>query len=173
LKFDFSTIKAKIDVYKNFVWTFDPFFARNIDGFSVVEISCEKENFSKITAVSQQFYQMFGYSPEDKINYDMKVLVPDIIGRKHDEYLMNYIENSRSLSLNSMNMLFAKTLAGFIFPMKIFVKPSPILDQGYQHEIMIKDRIRMVGMISALKTHEEYIMFDENGYIEEISESTF
>jgi hypothetical protein len=125
-----NTLKNKIDPYRNFIWNFDPFFARNIREFGIVEVSCEKDTFSKITAVSAQFHTIFGLQDTGKIDYDIKVLLPDCISKKHDEFLRRYIETNHALNVNSMNLLFAKNHSGFIFPCKVFVKPSPILDQG-------------------------------------------
>ena len=128
----FRAIKNRSDPFRQFIWTFDPFFARNIQDFAVLEVSCDKDSFSKITAVSSQFYDIFGYPKTEKIkNYDLKLLMPDFLSKKHDTFLQKYIENNQSLAINNMNLLYAKNHQGFIFPVKIFVKPSPMLDQGF------------------------------------------
>lgn len=136
---------------------FDIMFA---DDTAVVIMNGSKEQQGKIMKTNQGIFKLFGYSMFEVQGHDVNILMPPIIAQKHQLFLDNYFKTGKEKILNSCLESFAMYRSGVIFPVYLVVKPVPSLRNDIQYISMIK---------GACKDYE-YIITDDNGKIDAISE---
>ncbi|KAJ9448465.1 Sensor protein FixL [Diplonema papillatum] len=75
-----------------------------------------------IRLFSQSACRLFGYTKEEVMGQNLKMLMPDEIAEHHDEYLRRYRETGVKKILNTQLHLRAKHKGGYTFPVKSMVK---------------------------------------------------
>ena len=109
---------------------------------------------------NQGISKLFGYSMFEVQGHDVNILMPPILAQKHQFFLESYFKNGKERILNSCLESFAMFRTGVIFPVHLVVKPVPSL----------RNDIQYIGMVKQADRDYEYIITDENGKIDSISE---
>jgi hypothetical protein len=86
--------------------------------------------------------------------------MPSVLAMKHNYFLEKFIKTGKEKILNNCFEVFAMYRTGIIFPISLVVKPVPSL----------RNDIQYIGMIKRSGKDFEYILTDENGKIDSISE---
>lgn len=92
--------------------------------------------------------------------HDVNILMPPVIAMKHQGFLDKFFKTGKERILNKCLEAFAMYRTGIIFPIHLVVKPVPSL----------KNDIQYIGMIKRSSRDYEYILTDDNGKIDSISE---
>jgi len=127
---------------------------------TVIVMSGSKESQGKIIKTNQGIFKLFGYSMFEVQGHDVNVLMPPVIAVKHNFFLDKFIKTGKERILNGCLESFAMYRTGIIFPVVVVVKPVPSL----------KNDIQYIGMIKRSSKDFEYILTDENGKIDSISD---
>src|SRR5688572_4842383 len=97
----------------------------------------------KIIAVNMQIYTMFGYRPDDLLNQDLNVLIPERFRKNHNVYFKRYFDAPVKRHMKSGNDLFGLRNNGD--EIDIDISLAPIQVSGEQMAIAIRSEERRVG----------------------------
>ena len=89
--------------------------------------------------------------------------MPNYFAKNHNDYISSFIKSGQSRVLNSELFVFAATSKGFIFPIWLLIKQY--LDNS--------ENLNYIGLIKPLRsssTSFEYLLLDNKGTIEGITE---
>ncbi len=59
--------------------------------YSTIILSSEDEKLGNIIASNLTACNMFGYTKQEMLGRNIKILMPNLIGVKHDTFLANYL----------------------------------------------------------------------------------
>ena len=138
----------------------DSFSVMFADETTIIIISGAKDTQGKIMKTNQGIFKLFGYSMFEVYGHDVNILMPPVIGLKHNYFLEKFFKTGKERVLNRSIETFAMYRSGIIFCINLVVKPVPSL----------KNDIQYIGMIKKTNREFEYILTDENGKIDSISE---
>ena len=113
----------------------------------------------RIQKVNNGTEQVFGFKKQELIGYNIKELMPKIIGRSHDRFMNEYIEIGKAHILGNYNHMFGRQKAGFNMKISLLVQQIPSLNSGTQ----------FVGMMRKLTEKYDYIITDQCGIIDSVS----
>jgi len=120
-------------------------------------------NLGKILKVNQNFQTIFHYTQEEIINRDVNCLMPEIYAKKHKAFIEEFIKEGRSKALYKQIFVFASTKEGYIFPVWLILKQITPNSGGIEYISLIKPIVKRGKPV-------HYIILNERGYIEGISE---
>lgn len=136
---------------------YDVMFA---DDTAVVIMNGSREQQGKIMKTNLGISKLFGYSQFEVQGHDVNILMPPLIAQKHQFFIESYFKYGKERILNSCHESFAMYRTGIVFPVNLVIKPVPSL----------KNDIQYIGMIKRSDKDYEYIITDENGRIDSISD---
>ncbi len=79
-----------------------------------------------IQSVNSAVQKEFGYSPDELLGENVKILMPNPYRREHDQYLKTYMATGKRNILNMVREVPAKRKNGTIFPMELSVSESVV-----------------------------------------------
>eukprot|EP01022_Parablepharisma_sp_SALTPOND_P033229 TRINITY_DN88328_c0_g1_i1.p1 TRINITY_DN88328_c0_g1~~TRINITY_DN88328_c0_g1_i1.p1 ORF type:complete len:1059 (-),score=118.88 TRINITY_DN88328_c0_g1_i1:1723-4899(-) len=127
------------------------------DKTAVLHISGAKETLGKILKVNQGVQAVLGYNAIELLQNSISKVMPNIIGRRHNDFMEQHFKTGRNRMFNKERYLFALHKDGYCFHIKLMVKPMPQLENGF---------IQYVGMIIQTQEEYEYIITDMYGTID-------
>mmetsp|Transcript_15263 Transcript_15263/g.14825 ORF Transcript_15263/g.14825 Transcript_15263/m.14825 type:complete len:254 (-) Transcript_15263:896-1657(-) len=127
---------------------------------TIIVMGGNQQMQGKILKTNQGIYKLFGYNIFEVLLNDVCLLMPPVIAIKHSYFLDKYVMTGKERILNNSLETFAMYRSGAIFPISLVVKPVPSL----------KNDIQYIGMIRRINKEYEYILTDENGIIDTISD---
>ena len=130
---------------------------------AVVIVNGSKEQQGKIMKTNQGILKLFGYSMFEVQGHDINILMPPILASKHQILMDSYFKTGKEMIINRRVEAFAMYRTGVVFPVHLVIKPVPMLSEDIQY----------IGMIKHASRDYEYIITDENGSIDSISEGIF
>src|SRR5690606_12084243 len=80
----------------------------------------------KIVAVNAQIYTMFGYKPDDLLNEDLNILIPERFRKNHNKYFLNYFASPVKRHMKSGNELFGLRKNGQEIDIDISLAPLQV-----------------------------------------------
>ena len=127
----------------------------------IIIVNGNKEAQSKITRTNLFIQNIFGYSSNELLGQNINILMPDIVGEKHELFMVKYFKSGEEKMMNRERELFAKKRSGFIFSVIIILKTVPSLINGIQYIALI----RGLG-----EDADDLILTDTQGRIKGLSE---
>ncbi len=91
-----------------------------------------------IQSVNPAAERIFGYSPEEMMGHNVKLLVPEPYHSQHDRYLENYLKTGRAKILGAVRELSARRKDGTVFPIDLSVTEVK-LPQGSLFKGIVRD----------------------------------
>lgn len=101
-----------------------------LDGLIIID------NRGTIQAYNPAAEQIFGFSPEEVIGQNVKMLMPGPYSVEHDEYLTNYLETKKAKVIGLGREVSGKRKDGRTFPMELGV-----------NEMWLGDQLMFVGTV--------------------------
>jgi PAS domain S-box-containing protein len=89
-----------------------------------VLVSGEPDKLGIISSINLAASSIFGYTKSELINRNIKILMSQIYGRHHDQFLENYINTSEMKFPNKERIIFAKHKSNYIFPVFVNIKAT-------------------------------------------------
>jgi PAS domain S-box-containing protein len=126
---------------------------------AIVVVSGNKDSQAKIMKTNNGITKLFGYNTFEVHGHEVNILMPPIIGVKHNYFLDSFFKTGRERIINSEVSSFAMLRAGHIFAISLIVKPVPSL----------KNDIQYIGLIKPTGKDYDYILTDQYGRIDSIS----
>ena len=123
-----------------------------MDNTLIIHISGNKENSGKILKVNQSLVKTFGYNKNEVIGHTINILMPELYGKRHNEFLNRYFRTGYKTVFNKERNFYALQRNGFCIYIKLLVKQLPTFDEGIQY----------VGMILHEENEYDYILTDED-----------
>ncbi|EAS04238.2 transmembrane protein, putative (macronuclear) [Tetrahymena thermophila SB210] len=129
-------------------------------GSIIASFKTEKDA-GKILQYSERIPQIFSYDRGEFVNKDrVKDLIPDCISILHDQFLQRLIQTGIAKTVRSYRTMFAKNKNGFIFLCKLFIN----------YYFVKQDDFAFSALIIKIQTHSNYMILNEQGYIEDLTE---
>jgi len=94
---------------------------------AIVVISGNKDTQTKIMKTNNGITKLFGYNTFEVITHEVNILMPPIIGVKHNFFLENFFKTGKDRAINNDIDTFAMLRVGHIFSITLIVKPVPSL----------------------------------------------
>ncbi len=94
---------------------------------AIVVVSGNKDSQAKIMKTNNGITKLFGYNTFEVHGHEVNILMPPIIGVKHNYFLDSFFKTGRERIINSEVSSFAMLRAGHIFAISLIVKPVPSL----------------------------------------------
>ena len=117
---------------------------------AIVVVSGNKDSQAKIMKTNNGITKLFGYNTFEVHGHEVNILMPPIIGVKHNYFLDSFFKTGRERIINSEVSSFAMLRAGHIFAISLIVKPVPSL----------KNDIQYIGLIKPTGKDYDYILTD-------------
>ena len=117
---------------------------------AIVVISGNKDTQAKITKTNNGITKLFGYNTFEVHGHEVNILMPPIIGVKHNLFLDAFFRTGKERVINGDLSTFAMLRAGHIFSVTLIVKPVPSL----------KNDIQYIGLIKPTSRDYDYILTD-------------
>lgn len=94
-----------------------------LDGLIIIDKS------GIIHAFNPSAVRIFGYTPEEVIGKNVKMLMPDTYAKEHDTYLSNYLSSHKAKVIGIGREVIGKRKNGRVFPMELGVNEMPLDSQ--------------------------------------------
>ena len=127
-----TTLKAKVEVkfretkLKNIIETVDD---------AVITM----DSNAIVTYVNEPLLVMFGYTADEVVGFNIKMLMPSNMSANHDSYMYKYEKNGKQKIINKSRVEFAQRKDGEIFPIRLRVT-----------EVLINSEKQFTGVIHDL-----------------------
>jgi hypothetical protein len=135
---------------------FEVMFAQNT---AIVVISGNKDTASKIMKTNNGISILFGYNMFEVHGHEVNILMPPIIGQKHNFFLDHYFKTAKEKHINKNIETYAMLRTSHIFSITLIVKPVPSL----------KNDIQYIGMMKPTFVDYDFILTDHHGKIDSVS----
>ncbi|EAR94735.2 transmembrane protein, putative (macronuclear) [Tetrahymena thermophila SB210] len=120
-----------------------------------------KEN-GKILKFSEKIPQIFKYEKgEFQTKESVTDLIPNCIGRLHDQFLMRLITTGVAKTVRNYRTMFAKDKYGYIFRVKLFIN----------FYFIKQDDFAFSSLVINCPSNEMNVLLNSNGYIEGMSQN--
>jgi PAS domain S-box-containing protein len=126
---------------------------------AIIVMSGNKEIQGKISKTNSGITKLFGYNTFEVYGHDVNILMPPIIGQKHQFFLEKYFLTGKERILNSETHLFAMHRSGYVFSISSIVKPVPSLQNDIEY----------ISLIRPINRNSDYILTDCQGKIDSIT----
>jgi len=139
-------------------------------------ISGTLDDTGVILDINDHFYKLFKYkSKDDLLKNNVTKIIPSYIAQYHDSYIHNFLNTSELQILNTLRIVFGLNNNGFIFPLMMFIKIIPNLDESVRFIALMKDldtenNIYKIGDKNIAK-FLSFIICDKEGVITNISKN--
>ena len=117
------------------------------DNTAIIVMSGNKETQSKITNTNSGIQQVFNYTGYELIGQDVILLMPTIIGQKHQMFVDRYFQTGNAKLMNRETQLFAVQRSGYIFEMTMILNMVPSLQKGIQYIALIRPHSKDMDII--------------------------
>lgn len=94
-----------------------------------VFVSGDLEKLGIVTGVNLSCSSMFGYNKSELINRNIKILMPPLYAKSHDQYIEHYIQTNEMRFINKERFVFGKHKSFYIFPVFANIKA---INNNYQ-----------------------------------------
>ena len=135
-------------------------FIENTDS-GITIISADDKNTGIIDYCNLTFCNIFNYDKKDLIGKNISKIMPWNIGNYHNNFIINYFQNSNSKIINKLTLLPGLTKQNNLQPIKVFIKMLPFIEKGVFYIGIIKksDTFTKNSLIS-LNRNIGFIMTD-------------
>ena len=130
------------------------------DDTAIIVMSGNKETQGKIAKTNSGIVPLFGYNTFEIYGHDVNILMPPIIGARHQFYLEKYFRTGQERMMNNESEIFGMKRSGYIFSITLIIKPVPSLKQDIQY----------IGLIRPYGKEYDYIITDMQGKIDSITD---
>lgn len=79
-------------------------------------VSGDLEKLGIITSVNLSCSSIFGYNKSELINRNIKIMMPPLYAKNHDQYIEHYIQTNEMRFINKERFIFGKHKSFYIFP---------------------------------------------------------
>lgn len=141
---------------QEFVEKTDVFLAGVLESVEDGIVSINKEGV--IISVNPAMEKLFGYSSDEMLGQNVKILMPSPYQDEHDDYIRRYLETGENKIIGIGRQVSGRRKDGSTFPMKLVVR-----------ENIIGDKLSFIGVIRDItewidnvKQREEQKFFYEN-----------
>ena len=132
-----------------------------------IYVSGDPDKLGIITAINLACSSVFGYNKSELINRNIKLLMPTIYAKYHDQFLLDYITNEGKpnwgKAMNKERVIFGKHKSYYIFPIIISLKA---IQNNYQ-SLQFSGTFRMDRFFKIIS----YMIVYNEGMIDSISSS--
>ena len=104
----------------------------------IILVSGNKSNFAEIQKVGKQVNSFFGYKPKELIGNNVRILLPEHIGKIHDKLMKGYFIKDKKTVMDKVRVVFGRRKDGALVALKLRLKVLP----------SIMDGIRLIGLLS-------------------------
>ncbi len=112
----------------------------NMDDVGSCVISADLMSLGKILNCNLQFGNIFKYEKDDLRMESINKLIPSYIADFHNDFLLKYLQKSKSHIIGKNKLIFGLRSDGLTIPIIIFVKSVPNLEKS----------IRFIGLVKKL-----------------------
>mgnify|MGYP006275576231 CR=1 FL=1 len=84
-----------------------------------------------IQSYSDNSQNLFGYQPDDVVGENIRILMPESVGKKHDTYLKNYLETGQANIIGKGRELTARHKDGYDIPIYLLISEFEVNGQKY------------------------------------------
>ena len=112
----------------------------NMDDVGSCVISADLMSLGKILNCNLQFGNIFKYEKDDLRMESINKLIPSYIADFHNDFILKYLQKSKSHIIGKNKLLFGLRSDGLTIPIIIFVKSVPNLEKS----------IRFIGLVKKL-----------------------
>jgi PAS domain S-box-containing protein len=136
------------------------------DGSPLVYLSGENDRMGLISNINLSACRIFGFlRKEELLGKNVKVLMPQIYSKNHDEFIRNAILKSAEQISNKERSVYGRHTSGYIFPISLQIKFFQSFLHGKQFAATLKSEKKGINSSVA------YLLIDEQGLILEASSS--
>lgn len=126
---------------------------------AIIVISGAKDTQGKITKSNTGVSKIFGYKQTELIGHDASIIMPPIIGSKHNSFLSRYFSSGKEVILNREKITFAVDRVHYLMPICLIVKPLSCVDED----------ISYIALIRSINKNFDYILCDNDGKIDSLT----
>ena len=122
-------------------------------------MNAAKKDFGKVRYCSENAESIIGEEAQKLIGKDIKTIMSPFFHKMHDKFIIKKLESVDTMSKSKYYATFAFYKQKYIYPVNILVSLFPWLTDG----------LFFSGIIRPIKTKLEYILLEEQGYIDSYS----
>lgn len=115
---------GNVNAHNQQINDFEMMFAEDT---AIVVISGNKDSQAKIMKTNNGITKLFGYNTFEVHGHEVNILMPPIIGVKHNYFLESFFKTGKERVINTEVATYAMLRAGHIFSISLIVKPVPSL----------------------------------------------
>ena len=127
-------------------------------GFVIIDSNLGP-NIGSITYNNRRFNKMFSYSNEELLGKNINALIPESIGRFHDELVLNFIQSGKNKLIGKSSRMFAKSKDKYLKQINLMVMPVPSFNNLSE----------ILGIIREKNSNSNFFMFNYYGVIDSFS----
>ncbi|CAD8188241.1 unnamed protein product [Paramecium pentaurelia] len=113
---------SKIDDIDNHDFSNDP--------TPTIVLSSDNEKFGLIQQINSSGAALFHYTKSELMNQNIQILMPDMIGKSHDRFVEDFINNSDYKYVSKDRQVICKNKSGYLFQMNLNIKPINSVKNG-------------------------------------------
>lgn len=136
-EFESKRISEKLDLMsKNRGSTHDPHEDKN-DNFGdnnnclIVTVSGNKDTLGNIVSIGSEVMNVLRYKPSDVQGSNVKILMPEIYAKNHNDYVNRYLETGEARIMGKKRNIYAMDKRGYIKGCSLFLKVLPDLSEVF------------------------------------------
>lgn len=114
-------------------------------------VDCDKAIIEKIT---ENIFTFLGYIPDDCLNHDVKILMPNFYKIRHSYYLKNHFKTGIKKILNKERLVFSQHLDNYNIATNITVKFLETVNN-----------ISYIGFLREIEISYEFLVVNKNGNV--------
>ncbi len=110
----------------------------------------------RVTLVNRQAEQMFGYTAEELIGGNVKILMPEPYRHEHDQYLRQHLETGERRVVGTKRLLVGRRKDGEIFPVELALSEIRI-GAAILYAASLRDATELAGYERARVQSERFV----------------
>ena len=110
----------------------------------ILIVSGNPDNMGVVLSCNNEIYPNLGYQIAELQGQNCSLIMPEIIGKNHTEYIQKYIQKKSKIKMK--RVVFARDVNGFITPTRIYVKVLGSFQQG----------IKFIALLRRLESGKSY-----------------
>ena len=105
----------------------------------IILVSGNKCNFAEVLKADKQVISLFGYKPKELVGENVRILLPEHIGKIHNDLMKGYFINDKKTVMDKVRIVFGRRRDGTLIPLNLRLKVLPSIMEG----------IRLIGLLSS------------------------